>query len=542
MEGSEALARAAIAAGCRFFAGYPMTPFTEVLEHFAKLLPEVGRRVHQRRVASSKRSAWRGARSPPAPAPRPARPARGSSLMQESFSEITLAELPLVDLQHGARPAGLLPGDARRRPRRLPPHRARAAGRRARASSSCSSRSTSPTSGATRCSSTATTCSRTRRRRSTIDADRRSPTLPAEGLGGRRHRVGHRRQSRASRRSASASSASATFGQEGKAQYIATKMPLMEREVRVETGYLDDAETVIVAFGSPAKFVKYAIEQLRAEGDEDRLRAADHAVAVPVRGGARRGRERARRVGVVRAVRGPDDRRRAHRRRRPGAGRVHRRRLDRPLRLRRRPAARRRSDPRADPRAAPRTRPHAADPRLREFTATRCSRTRRRQPDDARPTSRSDPCSTRRTRPTRRAHGRGRSKPDLLLTAGAPHVPGLRRAARGARSSSRRSSELGAGRSARSRVAGHRLLHVFSRHDGRRPRAGAARARAVGRDRREAHAARLARVHAPGRRRHGERGPAGGAAHRGARRERHVHPAEQRRVRRDRRPHDRARA
>ncbi len=28
MEGSEALVRAAIEAGCRFFAGYPMTPFT----------------------------------------------------------------------------------------------------------------------------------------------------------------------------------------------------------------------------------------------------------------------------------------------------------------------------------------------------------------------------------------------------------------------------------------------------------------------------------------------------------------------------------
>jgi len=56
------------------------------------------------------------------------------------------------------------------------------------------------------------------------------------------------------------------LGQEGKAQYIATKLPLMEREVRVETGLLDDAETVVVAFGSPAKFVKYAINQLRAAG------------------------------------------------------------------------------------------------------------------------------------------------------------------------------------------------------------------------------------------------------------------------------------
>src|SRR5262249_15075179 len=32
VEGSEAIADAAIAAGCRFFAGYPMTPFTELLE------------------------------------------------------------------------------------------------------------------------------------------------------------------------------------------------------------------------------------------------------------------------------------------------------------------------------------------------------------------------------------------------------------------------------------------------------------------------------------------------------------------------------
>jgi 2-oxoglutarate ferredoxin oxidoreductase subunit alpha len=56
------------------------------------------------------------------------------------------------------------------------------------------------------------------------------------------------------------------LGQEGKAQYIATKIPYMEREMRVEHGFLDDAETVIVAFGSAAKFVKYAISQLREHG------------------------------------------------------------------------------------------------------------------------------------------------------------------------------------------------------------------------------------------------------------------------------------
>jgi 2-oxoglutarate ferredoxin oxidoreductase subunit alpha len=56
------------------------------------------------------------------------------------------------------------------------------------------------------------------------------------------------------------------LGQEGKAQYIATKIPHMESEARVELGFCDDADTVVVAFGSPAKFVKYAIAQLRGAG------------------------------------------------------------------------------------------------------------------------------------------------------------------------------------------------------------------------------------------------------------------------------------
>ena len=42
MQGSAAIAEASLRAGCRFFAGYPMTPFTELLESFAKTLPEAG--------------------------------------------------------------------------------------------------------------------------------------------------------------------------------------------------------------------------------------------------------------------------------------------------------------------------------------------------------------------------------------------------------------------------------------------------------------------------------------------------------------------
>jgi 2-oxoglutarate ferredoxin oxidoreductase subunit alpha len=42
MEGNEAIARGAVAAGCRFFAGYPITPATTVYAHMLDLLPPLG--------------------------------------------------------------------------------------------------------------------------------------------------------------------------------------------------------------------------------------------------------------------------------------------------------------------------------------------------------------------------------------------------------------------------------------------------------------------------------------------------------------------
>ena len=95
MEGSPAIAEAAIAAGCRFFAGYPMTPFTELLESFAKRLPEVGGScINAESEIEAIGMAWGAAATG-------ARAATGStgqglSLMQESMSEITRAEIPIV--------------------------------------------------------------------------------------------------------------------------------------------------------------------------------------------------------------------------------------------------------------------------------------------------------------------------------------------------------------------------------------------------------------------------------------------------------------
>jgi 2-oxoglutarate/2-oxoacid ferredoxin oxidoreductase subunit alpha len=42
MKGNEAVAEAAVRAGCRFFSGYPITPQNEIPEYMAKRLPEVG--------------------------------------------------------------------------------------------------------------------------------------------------------------------------------------------------------------------------------------------------------------------------------------------------------------------------------------------------------------------------------------------------------------------------------------------------------------------------------------------------------------------
>ena len=95
MEGSEAIARASLAAGCRFFAGYPMTPFTEVLESFARELPKAGGVcVNAESELEAIGMAW-GALATGARAATGST-GQGLALMQESLSEITRAELPLV--------------------------------------------------------------------------------------------------------------------------------------------------------------------------------------------------------------------------------------------------------------------------------------------------------------------------------------------------------------------------------------------------------------------------------------------------------------
>lgn len=95
LEGSAAIAEACIAAGCRFFAGYPFTPFTELLEHMARRLPEVGGVcINAESEIEAVGMAWGAAATGTRAAT--GSTGQGLSLMQESLAEVTLARLPLV--------------------------------------------------------------------------------------------------------------------------------------------------------------------------------------------------------------------------------------------------------------------------------------------------------------------------------------------------------------------------------------------------------------------------------------------------------------
>ena len=49
-QGNKAIAMGAIAAGCRFYGGYPITPSTEIMETMSEELPKLGGKFIQMEV------------------------------------------------------------------------------------------------------------------------------------------------------------------------------------------------------------------------------------------------------------------------------------------------------------------------------------------------------------------------------------------------------------------------------------------------------------------------------------------------------------
>lgn len=95
MQGDEACAEGAIAAGCRFFAAYPITPATEIAEVLARRLPQVGGKFIQMEDEIASLSAVIGASLGGMKA-MTATSGPGFSLMQENIGYAAMAEIPCV--------------------------------------------------------------------------------------------------------------------------------------------------------------------------------------------------------------------------------------------------------------------------------------------------------------------------------------------------------------------------------------------------------------------------------------------------------------
>jgi 2-oxoglutarate ferredoxin oxidoreductase subunit alpha len=95
MSGNRAIVAGALTAGCRYFAGYPITPATDILEEMAMRLPNVGGATFQTEdeiaaIASVIGASISGVKAMTATS------GPGFSLMQEMLGLATMAEVPLV--------------------------------------------------------------------------------------------------------------------------------------------------------------------------------------------------------------------------------------------------------------------------------------------------------------------------------------------------------------------------------------------------------------------------------------------------------------
>jgi 2-oxoglutarate ferredoxin oxidoreductase subunit alpha len=95
VQGNEACTEASFTAGRKFFAGYPITPSTEIAEGLARRLPEVGGSFLQMEdeiacISAVVGASWGGAKSMTATS------GPGFSLMQETIGYAAMTETPMV--------------------------------------------------------------------------------------------------------------------------------------------------------------------------------------------------------------------------------------------------------------------------------------------------------------------------------------------------------------------------------------------------------------------------------------------------------------
>src|SRR6185295_19280573 len=248
---------AAIQAGCRFYAGYPITPSSEILEYMSHRLPQVGgvcmnAESELEAIGMVWGAAACGARAMIAST------GQGISLMQESLAELSNAELPCVvvnmmrgqgDYYQATRGGGH--GDYRHLV--LAPSTVQEAVDLIALAFQLADQWRNPVDvlGDFLLGHTSEAV--------TFPAPASLPLKPwaATGAQGRRaHNV-----------TPLGSPEKLNLDPGSHHAAIAAKLPrIAAGERRVETGMLDDAEVAVVAFGSPARFVKYAVRTCRAQG------------------------------------------------------------------------------------------------------------------------------------------------------------------------------------------------------------------------------------------------------------------------------------
>jgi 2-oxoglutarate ferredoxin oxidoreductase subunit alpha len=108
MSGNQSLAMGAIAAGCRFYAGYPITPASDIMEFLAAEFPQIGGTMIQAEdeiaaITMCLGGSYAGARAMTATS------GPGISLMIESLGHATMTEIPLVvvDVQRAGPSTGM---------------------------------------------------------------------------------------------------------------------------------------------------------------------------------------------------------------------------------------------------------------------------------------------------------------------------------------------------------------------------------------------------------------------------------------------------
>ena len=111
VQGNEACVEAALYAGVEFFAGYPITPSTEIAEHMSYRLPQLGGKFIQMEDEIASICAIIGA-SLTGHKVMTATSGPGFSLMQEGLGYAIMTEIPcvIVDVQRGGPSTGLPTG------------------------------------------------------------------------------------------------------------------------------------------------------------------------------------------------------------------------------------------------------------------------------------------------------------------------------------------------------------------------------------------------------------------------------------------------